>query len=114
MDLKVIDTPTINVQFTCNKLIFLVQTDPTKWTSRFCNWGEYKCHGTFIRGICVFGIGDLPLLASRHELIANKFYLKVDPIAYQCFEELLVNRSKLELPLANAQIYRQMSFLSSP
>ncbi|CAF0871365.1 unnamed protein product [Adineta ricciae] len=90
------------------------QTDPAKWTGRFCNWGEYQCHGTIIRGICVFGTADLPLLAGRHELIANKFYLKVDPIAYQCFEELLVNRSKFQLPLANAQIYRQMSFLSSP
>jgi len=59
----------------------------------------------------VFGTVDLPMLLTRRELIANKFHLNADPIAYQCLEELIVNRSKLDLPLNDATFYRQMPFL---
>ncbi len=59
----------------------------------------------------MFGVLDLPSLLNRHELFANKFYLHTDPIAYQCVEELMLNRSKLDLPLNDAAFYRQMPFL---
>lgn len=65
-----------------------------------------------MRGICIFGIYDLPSLLNRPELIANKFYLKMDPIAYQCLEELILNQSKLDVPLKNAAFYHQMPFLT--
>ncbi|CAF3781492.1 unnamed protein product, partial [Adineta steineri] len=91
--------------------IILAKTDPTIWTSRYVNWGESRCYGQIIRGICVFGSLDLPSLLNRHELIANKFYLHTDPIAYQCLEELIFNRSKLDLPLNDATFYRRMPFL---
>ncbi|UJR15577.1 hypothetical protein I4U23_002515 [Adineta vaga] len=90
---------------------YKARSDPVQWTARFANWGEYRCHGRFVRGVCVFGTGDLPLLANRHEFIANKFNLNIDPLAYQCLEEVLFNRSKLNVPLTNAQFYRQMPFL---
>ena len=49
-----------------------------------------------MRQICHFGVGDLPLLASRDELFANKFDYDYQPLAYDCMEELLYNRTKLE------------------
>jgi len=75
------------------------------------NWGKQNCYGRRIHGICVFGIVDLPTLSNQHELFANKFRLNTDPIAYQCLEELILNRSKLDLPLYDATFYRQMPFL---
>ena len=44
--------------------------------------------------ICVFGLGDLPLLTTRKELFANKFHLTYNPIAYDCMEELHYNRTR--------------------
>ncbi|CAF0923039.1 unnamed protein product [Adineta ricciae] len=90
---------------------YKAKSDPTNWTARFVNWGERNCYGRIIRGICVFGTVDLPTLFNRHELFANKFHINADPIAYQCLEELLVNKSKLDLPLNDATFYRQMPFL---
>lgn len=90
---------------------FSAKTDPTNWTARFVNWGESNCYGRVIRGICVFGIVDLPTLVNRHELVANKFHLSADPIAYQCVEELMLNKSRINLPLNDATFYRQMPFL---
>ena len=40
-----------------------------------------------MRGICIFGVGDLPLLTSRRELFANKFFADFEPLAYDCLEE---------------------------
>ena len=90
---------------------YLARSDPTNFTARFVNWGEQNCYGRVIRGICVFGIVDLPSLFDRHELVANKFHLSADPIAYQCLEELILNRSRVELPLNDARFYREMPFL---
>ncbi|CAF1466413.1 unnamed protein product [Rotaria sp. Silwood1] len=90
---------------------YKAKSDPTNWTARFVNWGEQNCYGRIIRGICVFGMFDLPILLNRHELFANKFHLNADPIAYQCLEELIMNKSKVDLPLNDAIFYRQMPFL---
>ena len=57
------------------------------------NW---KCHGKRVRQICIFGIGDLPLLASRQEMFANKFHLGYQPYTYQCMNEFIFNRTRDE------------------
>ena len=88
-------------------------SDPTVWTARFVNWGEQNCYGRVQRGICVFGSADLTALVDRHELIANKFQLATDPIAYQCQEEVILSRSRSNLPLHDATFYRRMPFLAS-
>ncbi|CAF0779992.1 unnamed protein product [Adineta steineri] len=90
---------------------YKAKSDPANWTARFVNWGESNCYGRIIRGICVFGTVDLPTLFNRRELFANKFHLNADPIAYQCLEELIINKSKLDLPLNDATFYRRMPFL---
>lgn len=92
-------------------IFILAKSDPTEWTARFVNWGTRNCHGRVLHGICIFGTADLPTLYNRHELFGNKFHLKMDPIAYQCVEELLINRSNLDLPLNDAIYYRRMPFL---
>jgi hypothetical protein len=89
----------------------LAKSDPTRWTARFVNWGEQHCYGHVQRCVCVFGVGDLPSLLNRYELFANKFQLKTDPIAHQCQEQLILTRSRGDLPLNNATYYRHMPFL---
>ncbi|CAF0798589.1 unnamed protein product [Rotaria sp. Silwood1] len=90
---------------------YQAKSDPTEWTARFVIWDRHKCHGHVVHGICIFSTVDLPVLSNRHELFANKFHLNVDPIVYQCLEELLINRSKINLPLKNVAFYRRMPFL---
>ncbi|ESO11476.1 hypothetical protein HELRODRAFT_139499, partial [Helobdella robusta] len=68
-----------------------------RFIARFKNWGyppfAWPCKGKWVRQICNFGVGDLPLLASRDELFANKFDYEFEPLAYNCMEELLFNRT---------------------
>ena len=61
----------------------------------------------------MFGTGDLPVLFQRPELFANKFQLNRHPVAYQCVEELILKRSRIDLPLYQSELYRQMPFLST-
>ena len=46
-----------------------------------------------MREICIFGLGDLPWLFRRPELFVNKFYADFEPLAYDCMEELIFNRT---------------------
>ena len=55
------------------------------------------CRGQFVRQVCVYGVGDLPTLAKRKELFANKLYQDYEPIALECMEELHYNRTREEL-----------------
>ncbi|XP_033748088.1 beta-1,3-galactosyl-O-glycosyl-glycoprotein beta-1,6-N-acetylglucosaminyltransferase-like [Pecten maximus] len=59
-------------------------------------WDKPHCFGRFSRSVCIFGIGDLPWLSSRPHIIANKFDRLYDPIAPDCMEELIRNRTKYE------------------
>lgn len=61
---------------------------------RFKNWGSFPCHGHSVRGICHFGVGDLPLLSTRPELFANKFSWNFQRYAFKCMEELHFNRTR--------------------
>lgn len=56
--------------------------------ARLKNWGEFPCRsGLVVRGICIWGIEDLPLITSRPELVANKFYSDFQPLTLDCLEE---------------------------
>lgn len=69
---------------------------PTQYyISRFQLWNnKAKCKGQLISGSCVFGVGDLPTLVKRPELVAHKLYLNYQPGAYFC---LLRNHWKRSL-----------------
>ena len=60
------------------------------------NYGRRLCHGKNIRGICVYGVGDLPWLNSRPELVANKFHLTYHYLAFDCLEERHRNRTMMK------------------
>uniref|UniRef100_A0A3B4ZF82 Beta-1,3-galactosyl-O-glycosyl-glycoprotein beta-1,6-N-acetylglucosaminyltransferase-like n=1 Tax=Stegastes partitus TaxID=144197 RepID=A0A3B4ZF82_9TELE len=48
-----------------------------------------QCHGNYVRGICVYGAGDLQWMIAQHHLFANKFDINTDPIAIYCLEKYL-------------------------
>ncbi|KAL8602113.1 hypothetical protein ACOMHN_007382 [Nucella lapillus] len=73
------------------------------YLSRFKNWGlnwrdkedrvnfNWPCNGKRVRTICIFGVGDLPLLTSRKEMFANKFHADFEPLVLDCLEQWLWN-----------------------
>ncbi|NXK12439.1 GNT2A transferase, partial [Herpetotheres cachinnans] len=44
------------------------------------------CHGHYVRGICVYGTGDLKWLFNSTSMFANKFELKTYPLTVECLE----------------------------
>lgn len=68
--------------------------------SRFKNWetspNSLPCNGKYVRTICIFGVGDLPLLARRPEFFANKFHLDYQRESLLCMDELIFNRTRDE------------------
>ncbi|XP_071490911.1 N-acetyllactosaminide beta-1,6-N-acetylglucosaminyl-transferase-like [Diadema antillarum] len=71
----------------------------SSWESivRFVKWkGTPKfpeCVGKYVRNICIFGAGYVHHLASQVHLFANKFHMSYDPIAMQCMEKFLEDRT---------------------
>ena len=66
--------------------------------SRFTLWqGGGVCHGKYKRMICNLGLLDLPLLKKGLPskcLMANKFDLKVDPLAVSCWTQHLLREEE--------------------
>ena len=62
---------------------------------RYKNWGvkagiyRRKCHGKFVRNICILGLADLSKAVKDVGLYANKFFYYYQPLAYDCLEEWL-------------------------
>ncbi|TKR73624.1 hypothetical protein L596_020917 [Steinernema carpocapsae] len=54
---------------------------------------KYQCFGRFTAESCVFGVGDLPSLIKRPELVAHKFYHNMQPAAYFCLYEHIRRRA---------------------
>ncbi|KAK2534152.1 Gcnt2 [Columba guinea] len=44
------------------------------------------CHGHYIRGICIYGTGDLKWLFNSSCMFANKFELRTYPLTVECLE----------------------------
>jgi len=74
--------------FTARATIWLPISDQINWS-----WSPWPCYGRWVREICIFGVGDLPWLHRRPELFVNKFYADFEPLAYDCMEELIFNRT---------------------
>ncbi|XP_067685318.1 beta-1,3-galactosyl-O-glycosyl-glycoprotein beta-1,6-N-acetylglucosaminyltransferase 3-like isoform X2 [Haliotis asinina] len=69
--------------------------------ARFKSWygskmGNWSCTGKLVRSVCVFGVGDLPILTTRPNLFANKFYWDFQPLTLDCLEEWHYNRTRDE------------------
>ncbi|KAE9547513.1 hypothetical protein FO519_009275 [Halicephalobus sp. NKZ332] len=55
------------------------------YISRYQVWNsKARCKGQMVTGSCAFGIGDLPELVRRPELVAHKLYMGYQPAAYFC------------------------------
>ena len=67
------------------------------------NWRRSlpKCFGKYVRELCIFNAEYLQFLRKRPELFVNKFHYDFDPVAMQCMEELLENRSRHPEQLRN-------------
>lgn len=74
--------------FTARATIWSPIADQLDWS-----WSPWSCRGQWVREICIFGVGDLPWLYRRPELFVNKFYADFEPLAYDCMEELIHNRT---------------------
>uniref|UniRef100_UPI00398EF20F beta-1,3-galactosyl-O-glycosyl-glycoprotein beta-1,6-N-acetylglucosaminyltransferase-like n=1 Tax=Pristiophorus japonicus TaxID=55135 RepID=UPI00398EF20F len=62
------------------------------------------CTGSHRRSVCVYGAGDLNWILQHHHLFANKFDTDVDPIALQCLEQYI--RQKTLLGCSTQNLYR--------
>ena len=66
---------------------------------RYKNWEQYHgvylrhCHGKFVRAICILGLGDISKAVKDIGLFANKFFYDYEPLAYDCLEEWLNERT---------------------
>ncbi|XP_076445032.1 N-acetyllactosaminide beta-1,6-N-acetylglucosaminyl-transferase-like isoform X2 [Babylonia areolata] len=86
--------------------------DQKPWLAVYASWPPRDlCEsGKHVRGVCIFGVRDLPQLVSRKELFANKFYLDFQPQALHCLDQWLVNRTRAALPL-DTFFYRRLPFI---
>ncbi|NXE11266.1 GCNT2 transferase, partial [Lophotis ruficrista] len=55
-----------------------------KWSDMEASHGG--CHGHYVRGICVYGAGDLKWLFNSTCMFANKFELRTYPLTVECLE----------------------------
>ncbi|NXI41051.1 GNT2A transferase, partial [Galbula dea] len=55
-----------------------------KWIDKEKSHGG--CHGHYVRGICVYGTGDLKWLFNSPSMFANKFELRTYPLTVECLE----------------------------
>ncbi|OWF45617.1 beta-1,3-galactosyl-O-glycosyl-glycoprotein beta-1,6-N-acetylglucosaminyltransferase-like [Mizuhopecten yessoensis] len=85
--------------------------DKKPWLATYAIWGGVSvCRGRFVRGVCVYGAGDLQELVSRKEIFANKFYYDYQPMALACMEEWLRNKTYSGLPF-ETYFYQNLPFL---
>jgi len=77
--------------FTARASIWLPISFQAQWS-----WSDWACQGHWVREICIFGVGDLPWLYRRPELFINKFDAGNEPLAYDCMEELIYNRTIMQ------------------
>ncbi|XP_070580626.1 beta-1,3-galactosyl-O-glycosyl-glycoprotein beta-1,6-N-acetylglucosaminyltransferase-like [Ptychodera flava] len=70
------------------------------------------CQGKLVRQICVYSWRDLPYLATRPQLFANKFHADYDSVVLECLSELIQNRTNNPIKL-NLPFYRNFSTFRS-
>lgn len=89
----------------------------TVWHPNANNPGaSLECNGKWVRDICIFGVGDLYRLYDRPELLANKFHLDDDWVAYDCMEQLVLNRTLARNPaltLNNLTYYTNLNYVKN-
>ena len=79
----------------------------------YASWkDQFPCNSRhWVRNICIFGLEDLHQLVNRHELFVNKFHLDFQPLALDCLEEWLYNRTYQQLQ-TDYRYYKQLAFIN--
>lgn len=86
--------------------------DDKPWLPVFVAWGGVNpCEGKYVRGVCVFGVGDLHSLTTKPHLFANKFYIDYQPYALDCMEEWHFNRTARGTKDLNVTYYQSLPFI---
>ena len=76
-----------------------------------------RCHGNFVRSVCIFKSGDYPWLIKSPAFFANKFDRTIDPNILNCLESWYKTRTynktvlldwKYYLKLPHVKVYRNM------
>lgn len=84
------------------------------WLAVYVKWGGVDhCYGVFKRGICIFGVADLPDLITRKEFFCNKFYLKLQPVALDCLEAWIQYKTECPAPV-DEEYYKSLPFIKKP
>lgn len=83
------------------------------WLAVWANWYPNSCHGRMVRGVCIFGVGDLPLLLEHREFFANKFYDDYEPLALECMAAW-IRQKEICPPVFDSQYYRSLPFVKRP
>ncbi|KAI6205181.1 Beta-1,3-galactosyl-O-glycosyl-glycoprotein beta-1,6-N-acetylglucosaminyltransferase 3 [Aphelenchoides besseyi] len=68
------------------------------------------CRGKYKASSCVYGLGDLPILIRRAELIAHKFHMDVEPAAFFCLWKQVRDRA-FDPP---QKLFRGLTYRSLP
>lgn len=90
--------------------------DEKPYIARYIGWNSKKSEDRcaakrYIHNVCVFSVEDLPKLKTQPQLIANKFDIGYDPIAYSCMEEWLYNKTRDRVNIRNEKFYRRLAFV---
>ncbi|VDK48462.1 unnamed protein product [Anisakis simplex] len=78
----------IRAEFATSTMHYYISRYQVWWFSRI-----KICNGEFVKDSCVYGIGDIPILLGRRELVAHKFYLHIQPAAYFCVYQKVRQRA---------------------
>lgn len=90
--------------------------DKKPYIGRYIGWNSEKSKDRcaakrYVHNVCVFSIEDLPKLKTQPQLIANKFDIEYDPIAYSCMEEWLHNKTRDRVHIGNEKFYKRLAFV---
>ena len=70
--------------------VYFLNAGPPKekpWMAVYVVWTyESKCYGQSVRDHCLYGVGDLKILTSRPEIMANRIDVDFEPLSVDCLE----------------------------
>ena len=67
-----------------------------------------RCHGNFVRSVCIFKTGDYPWLGKRTEFFANKFDRTIDSNILNCLESWYKARAYNKTVLLDWKYYLRL------
>lgn len=91
---------------------FLGPPNDKAWLAVFVKWAglSSKCHGQYVRDICILGVADLPDLISQKEFFVNKFYEDFQALALDCLEAWIKHKEECPVPF-DYEFYQNLSFV---